>query len=144
MQNLLTPQNILPHDHSQAVLIGRIWIDGLGPTLVRVCQEHIYDISGVAPTCTQLLELDDPAAAVRTSGAPRFADTAEVLANSVLEQRTAGKPWFLAPCDLQAIKAAGNYGELYDEFFGPKALDLARGQNKLWNAGGLQYSLPFR
>jgi len=45
---------------------------------------------------------------------------------------------------LQAIKAAGNYGELYDEFFGPKALDLARGQNKLWNQGGLQYALPFR
>ena len=45
---------------------------------------------------------------------------------------------------LRAIKAAGNYGELYDEFFGPKALDLARGQNRLWNKGGLQYSLPFR
>ena len=45
---------------------------------------------------------------------------------------------------LRAIKAAGNYGELYEEFFGPKALDLARGQNKLWTNGGLQYSLPFR
>lgn len=45
---------------------------------------------------------------------------------------------------LRAVKAGGNYGELYDEFFGPKALDLARGQNKLWNQGGLQYSLPFR
>lgn len=45
---------------------------------------------------------------------------------------------------LRAIKAVGNYGELYDEFFGPKALDLARGQNKLWNQGGLHYALPFR
>ena len=45
---------------------------------------------------------------------------------------------------LQAIKAAGNYGEIYDEFFGPKALDLARGQNKLWSQGGLHYALPFR
>ncbi len=45
---------------------------------------------------------------------------------------------------LRAIKAAGNYGELYDEFFGLKALDLARGQNKLWNQGGLQYPLPLR
>ena len=45
---------------------------------------------------------------------------------------------------LRAIKAGGNYGEIYDEFFGPKALDLARGQNKLWNQGGLQYALPFR
>ena len=45
---------------------------------------------------------------------------------------------------LRAIKAAGNYGELYDEFFGPKALDLPRGQNKMWSEGGLQYALPFR
>lgn len=45
---------------------------------------------------------------------------------------------------LRAIKAAGNYGEIYDEFFGPKALDLARGQNRLWSQGGLQYALPFR
>lgn len=45
---------------------------------------------------------------------------------------------------LRAIKAVGNYGELYDEFFGPKALDLARGQNNLWNKGGLHYPLPFR
>ena len=44
----------------------------------------------------------------------------------------------------RAIKAAGNYGEIYDEFFGPKALDLARGQNKLWKDGGLVYTLPFR
>jgi len=45
---------------------------------------------------------------------------------------------------FRAIKTAGNYGELYDQYFGPKALDLARGQNKLWSQGGLQYALPFR
>jgi len=44
----------------------------------------------------------------------------------------------------RAIKTAGSYGELYDEFFGPKALDLARGQNKLYKDGGLHYPLPFR
>ena len=45
---------------------------------------------------------------------------------------------------LRAIKAVGNYGEVYDEFFGPKALDLSRGQNRLWSQGGLHYVLPFR
>jgi general L-amino acid transport system substrate-binding protein len=45
---------------------------------------------------------------------------------------------------LRAIKTAGNYGELYEQYFGPKALDLDRGLNNLWNKGGLQYSLPFR
>ena len=41
----------------------------------------------------------------------------------------------------RAIKAVGNYGEIYDRFFGPKALGLPRGQNNLWTKGGLQYAL---
>lgn len=45
---------------------------------------------------------------------------------------------------LRAIKVSGNYGEIYEEFFGPKALNLPRGLNNLWSKGGLQYSLPFR
>ncbi|MFT0860767.1 amino acid ABC transporter substrate-binding protein [Ancylobacter sp. G4_0304] len=45
---------------------------------------------------------------------------------------------------LRAIKADGNYGELYDTYFGPKALGLPRGLNNLWNNGGLHYPLPFR
>ncbi len=44
----------------------------------------------------------------------------------------------------RAIKAVGNYGEIYDEFFGPKALDLTRGENRLASKGGLHYPLPFR
>jgi len=45
---------------------------------------------------------------------------------------------------LRAIKVGGNYGELYDTYFGPKALDLPRGLNNLWTKGGLQYALPWR
>jgi general L-amino acid transport system substrate-binding protein len=44
----------------------------------------------------------------------------------------------------RAIATVGNYGEVYDAYFGPKALNLPRGQNKLWKDGGLQYALPFR
>ena len=44
----------------------------------------------------------------------------------------------------RAISAVGNYGEIYEEFFGPKALALPRGQNNLWSKGGLHYPLPFR
>ena len=44
----------------------------------------------------------------------------------------------------RAIKAVGNYGEIYDQFFGPKALDLTRGQNRLYKDGGLVFPLPFR
>lgn len=45
---------------------------------------------------------------------------------------------------LKAVKTVGNYGEMYDRHFGPKALDLPRGLNNLWNKGGMHYTLPLR
>ena len=107
MHKLLTPHNILPYDHAQAMLIGRIWIAGQGPTLVRVCEGSVYDLSHLAATCAQLLELSDPAGAVRASAGTRLADTASLLANSASDQRNPDQPWLVAPCDLQAVKAAG-------------------------------------
>lgn len=103
----LTPQQVLPQDHERAVLVGRIWTEGAGPTLVRVCADHVYDISGLAPTSTALLEMVDPVDTIREFGGPRVGDTATILANSAQDRRHAGESWFLAPCDLQAIKAAG-------------------------------------
>ena len=45
---------------------------------------------------------------------------------------------------LRAIKVAGNYGEMYETHFGPKALNLPRGLNNLYTNGGLHYPLPIR
>lgn len=46
---------------------------------------------------------------------------------------------------VRAIKAVGNYGEIYDRHFGPSTkLDIPRGVNKLWTDGGLHYALPIR
>jgi general L-amino acid transport system substrate-binding protein len=46
---------------------------------------------------------------------------------------------------FNAVKAMGNYGEIYDRSFGPDTqIDLARGPNKLWTQGGLIYALPMR
>src|SRR5262249_8852142 len=44
----------------------------------------------------------------------------------------------------KAIKAVGNYGEIYDAYFGPKTLGLPRGLNNLYTKGGLMYPLPLR
>ena len=38
---------------------------------------------------------------------PRIGALAEILANSSERERDGAKPWLLAPCDLQAIKASG-------------------------------------
>ncbi len=45
----------------------------------------------------------------------------------------------------RAIKATGNYGEIFERNVGPKsALALPRGVNSQWNKGGLMYALPMR
>jgi fumarylacetoacetate (FAA) hydrolase family protein len=107
IDKLLTTSNVLPHDHARAVLIGRVWTEGLGPTLVRVTADHVFDLSGIAATSAALLEMEDPVGAVREIGGPRIGGTAAILANSAEGRHDPALPWFLAPCDLQAIKAAG-------------------------------------
>ena len=44
-----------------------------------------------------------------------------------------------------AIKAIGNYGELFERHLGPQTpIGLERGLNRLWTNGGLMYSWPMR
>jgi fumarylacetoacetate (FAA) hydrolase family protein len=117
MRELLTPSHVLPFDHRRAVLIGRVWVPGQGPTLVQVRDDALIDLSDLAPTCSDLLELDYPAGSVRKFAGPKLADTAAALANSAwcnalpdqpqAAQHDRTAPSMLAPVDLQAIKAAG-------------------------------------
>jgi fumarylacetoacetate (FAA) hydrolase family protein len=98
----------LPADYQDALLVGRIWQPGVGPVLVRIQADGVYDLTAVALTSSQLAELDDPVAAIRAAGAlPRIAALDDVLQNSAPDARYPTAPWFLAPCDLQALKASG-------------------------------------
>jgi general L-amino acid transport system substrate-binding protein len=46
---------------------------------------------------------------------------------------------------LQAIKAGGNYGEIFQRNVGQASpLKLERGLNGLWSKGGLMYAVPFK
>ncbi len=46
---------------------------------------------------------------------------------------------------VQAIRAVGNYGEIFERNVGQGSkLKLERGDNRLWTQGGLIYSPPFR
>jgi general L-amino acid transport system substrate-binding protein len=46
---------------------------------------------------------------------------------------------------VRAVKAVGNYGEIFERNVGPKSsLNLPRGSNNLWSKGGLQYAPPIR
>ena len=107
----LTPATCLPVDAERATLVGRLWLPGVGPVLVAVHDGALHDLSAMAPTCSQLLELDDPAqavqAALRDGRAPRIAPLDTALRNSDEAERDDAQPWLLAPCDLQPVKASG-------------------------------------
>ena len=46
---------------------------------------------------------------------------------------------------LNAIKAEGNYGEIFERNVGATSpLKLSRGLNALWTKGGLMYAIPYR
>ncbi|WP_295984900.1 fumarylacetoacetate hydrolase family protein [uncultured Variovorax sp.] len=106
----LSTASCLPRDAERATLVGRLWQPGVGPVLVAVHEGGLHDLSKLAPTMSDLLEgKEAPAQAVRRAvpGAPRIASLDEALANSDETARDASRPWLLAPCDLQAIKASG-------------------------------------
>lgn len=45
----------------------------------------------------------------------------------------------------RAVRQVGNYGEIYNRNLGPGTqFDLPRGQNNIWEKGGLHYAPPFR
>ena len=46
----------------------------------------------------------------------------------------------------KAITAVGNYGEIYDRYFGPEgiAFTFDRGLNELWSNGGMIYAPPIK
>jgi len=98
----------LPVDGCAGTLVGRAWLPGAapGPAVVAIRADGVHDLSSVAATMSSLLELGEPASLVQRSSGQRIGSLEDVLANTVAAPDE-GKPYFLAPCDLQVIKAAG-------------------------------------
>ncbi|MDQ0848257.1 fumarylacetoacetate (FAA) hydrolase family protein [Arthrobacter sp. B3I9] len=100
------PQQILPADAEDAILIGRVWDPSTqGPRVVCVRGEELFDLTPEVRTVAELLEREDPAGTVlRAKGTPRWT-LAEVVEASVQQDRS--RPHWLAPIDLQVVKACG-------------------------------------
>jgi fumarylacetoacetate (FAA) hydrolase family protein len=106
----LTAATILPTDGDAGTLVGRAWVPGRpgGPSVVTVEGGQVFDVSTAAATIAHVLEAEDPVALLR--GAARdnpLGTMAELAANTPRRGRDEIRPWFLAPVDLQALKAAG-------------------------------------
>ena len=96
-----------PKDLQQALLVGRAWLPGIGPVPVQIRDGRICDLSEIELTCSELLEFDNLPAILRESELPGLYSVADVVASSFDGSFDDTQPRFLAPCDLQAIKACG-------------------------------------
>ena len=104
----LESKRFLPDDGYAGTLVARVWrSDVQGPSVVAIREHGVYDLSAEFATVSTLLDLPEPARSVREATGERIASLEEILANSDESRRDAGKPFFLAPCDLQVVKAAG-------------------------------------
>ncbi|MCH4811603.1 fumarylacetoacetate hydrolase family protein [Vreelandella neptunia] len=103
----LSSTDALPTDLDNALLVGRVWLDGPnpGPALVAVNDGQVFDITAFGPTMADLLERDDLQAVVQQAEGPPLCTVEALLENSQLSQPQA--PYLLAPCDVQAVKACG-------------------------------------
>ena len=99
----------LPDDLDRAVLLGRAMRPGEegGPCVVTVREGQVLDLTPSFATTAELLNSPDPVAAIRQGAAhaASLGSAAELMEASLARKETEAR--FLAPCDLQAIKAAG-------------------------------------
>ncbi len=110
LEPLLNKAQVLPADAAQAVLVGRAWLAGEpgGPSPVLVRGDEVLDLSSLAPTVAQLLEHYDLAAQLATlDGLPSVGRVDALLAASAAGPGSAARTRFLAPVDLQVVKASG-------------------------------------
>ncbi|PTT39280.1 fumarylacetoacetate hydrolase [Acidovorax sp. HMWF018] len=101
---------MLPDDGVQGTLVGRVWApQGAvpGPAVVALRPEGVFDLSAHYPTMSTLLDTMAPAEAVRAASGQYLCSVDDLLANSLPGTRDTTRPWLLAPCDLQVVKAAG-------------------------------------
>lgn len=103
--------NSLPEDAAQALLVGRVWrpapVDG--PAVVAVRAGRLVDITRHAITVADLFERDSASllAIARDAEGEDLGEVDGLIAAALEGKAGPGGLRLLAPCDVQAIKAAG-------------------------------------
>jgi fumarylacetoacetate (FAA) hydrolase family protein len=99
--------SVLPHDFERALMVGRVWREGIGPAVVAVRGGQVFDITRRTATVADLFECDDPAAIVGSAVGEPLGSANALLQAAAQGLPAAGGLHLLAPCDLQSIKACG-------------------------------------
>lgn len=96
---------IAPKDQS-GTWLGRVWNPvANGPSVVTLREGQVVDITSRAcPTSRDVCELDDPVAHIHSANGVALGTLDDIAANPVGDMSVVH---FLAPCDLQSVKACG-------------------------------------
>ncbi|GGI91788.1 fumarylacetoacetate hydrolase [Saccharopolyspora subtropica] len=95
-----------PQDAGRATLLARVFDpDCEGPCVVAVRGQAVVDLTNVEPTVSGLLERPDAVEIVRTHPGGRVWQLSDLLRATLAQDRS--NAHFLAPVDLQVVKAAG-------------------------------------
>jgi general L-amino acid transport system substrate-binding protein len=130
-----------PEDH--VILPDLISKEPLGPSVRRGDDEYFTIVKWVV---FALIEAEEYGITQENVDAMRLSSKDPVVQRILGTSEDTGKLLGLdKDWAYRAIKAVGNYGEIFERNVGPKsALKLPRGANNLWSKGGLQYAPPIR
>ena len=105
----LNVDDCLPEDVDDAILLGRAWVPGhvSGPSPITIREGRIFDLSREITTVSELLNADNPTDLIKGIRGEDIGSLSEILSNTDYSQQKEELPYFLAPIDLQAIKACG-------------------------------------
>ena len=105
----LNVDDCLPEDVDDAILLGRAWVPGhvSGPSPITIREGRIFDLSDEVTTVSELLNAENPTDLIKGNRGEDIGSLSEILSNTDYSQQKEGLPYFLAPVDLQAIKACG-------------------------------------
>lgn len=133
----------MPEASQQRILPERLSKDAFGPVVREGDDQWLNIVKWALSTLINAEELGitslnvDQMAASRTHAIRSFLG----MQGDVYGPSLGLQPGFTQ----RIIRAVGNYAEVYDRNFGTQTgVEMPRGQNALWNRGGLLFALPIR
>ena len=106
---------IIPNAAKEGTWIGRCYVPAsavykgvAGPHVVQVFSDKVYDLSEHFDTTSELINLANPITTLkRLNPLPIIGNLSEILGNSLYFQKDDTLPYFIAPNDIQSVKACG-------------------------------------